>query len=106
LDAGDPGYSGSLTTDQRGIGFGRIIGGRIDIGAVEGSLLTPYQLWAATRGLTAGVVDGFFDDPNGDGNPNISHFAIDADPLGFGGSEGKRRWAIAEVGGAVAPQGP
>jgi hypothetical protein len=65
LDAGDPGYSGSLTTDQRGIGFGRIIGGRIDIGAVEGSLLTPYQLWAATRGLTAGVVDGFFDDPNG-----------------------------------------
>ncbi|MEH1938900.1 MAG: Calx-beta domain-containing protein [Nostoc sp.] len=34
-NAGDPGYSGGLTTDQRGTGFNRIESGRIDIGAFE-----------------------------------------------------------------------
>jgi hypothetical protein len=34
INAGDPAFSG-LTTDQRGTGFPRIIGGRVDIGAVE-----------------------------------------------------------------------
>ncbi|PAX51985.1 DUF4347 domain-containing protein [Brunnivagina elsteri] len=35
INAGDPGYSGPLTTDQRGSGFARIIGGTVDIGAFE-----------------------------------------------------------------------
>lgn len=34
IEAGDPAYSGPLTTDQRGEGFPRVLG-RIDIGAVE-----------------------------------------------------------------------
>lgn len=35
INAGDPNYSGSLTTDQRGDGFDRIVNDRIDIGAFE-----------------------------------------------------------------------
>lgn len=35
INAGDPNYAGSLTTDQRGTGFARISGVRIDIGAFE-----------------------------------------------------------------------
>jgi hypothetical protein len=35
IDAGDPGYAGPLTTDQRGAGFVRVYSGRIDIGAFE-----------------------------------------------------------------------
>jgi hypothetical protein len=34
INAGDPAFSG-LATDQRGTGFPRIVGGRVDIGAVE-----------------------------------------------------------------------
>jgi predicted outer membrane repeat protein len=34
-NAGDPAYSGGLTSDQRGIDFDRIESGRIDIGAFE-----------------------------------------------------------------------
>ncbi|MBW4648779.1 MAG: DUF4347 domain-containing protein [Kastovskya adunca ATA6-11-RM4] len=40
LNAGTPTYSGDLTTDQRGTGFDRISGGRIDIGAFESSSAT------------------------------------------------------------------
>ena len=35
IDAGDPAYAGGLTVDQRGTGFNREEGGRIDIGAYE-----------------------------------------------------------------------
>jgi hypothetical protein len=35
IDTGDPAYVGPLTTDQRGTGFDRIVGGRIDMGAFE-----------------------------------------------------------------------
>lgn len=35
IDQGDPAVSGQPTFDQRGTGFPRIVGGRIDIGAVE-----------------------------------------------------------------------
>ncbi len=35
LNAGDPTYSTPLTTDQRGTGFARVLGGRLDIGAFE-----------------------------------------------------------------------
>jgi hypothetical protein len=34
IDLGDPAYSGP-TLDERGTGFARILGGRVDIGAVE-----------------------------------------------------------------------
>lgn len=35
LDLGDPAVSGAPSFDQRGSGYARIIGGRIDIGAIE-----------------------------------------------------------------------
>ena len=35
IDAGNPAYSGPFTTDQRGPGFPRVKGNRIDIGAIE-----------------------------------------------------------------------
>lgn len=40
LNAGDPNYHGPPTTDQRGAGFPRVSGGRIDIGAYEVPALT------------------------------------------------------------------
>ena len=50
---------------------------------------TPYGAWAASKSLTAGVNDGFGDDPNLDGLTNIEHFAFDSDPLGASYTEGK-----------------
>jgi hypothetical protein len=35
IDAGDPAFSAPPLFDQRGVGFGRLQGGRIDIGALE-----------------------------------------------------------------------
>lgn len=37
LDAGDPAFSGPPDFDQRGAGFARIVGGRVDLGATEGA---------------------------------------------------------------------
>jgi hypothetical protein len=51
------------------------------------------------RSLTPGVNDGWEDDPNGNGVPNIAHFAFDTDPLGSGVAEGKRWIAVSDVGG-------
>ncbi|MEH2264703.1 Calx-beta domain-containing protein [Nostoc sp.] len=50
-NAGDPGYSGGLTTDQRGTGFNRIESGRIDIGAFE-YVLPKVSFGAATYNAT------------------------------------------------------
>lgn len=55
------------------------------------TILAEYESWASARGLSVGVNDGYFDDPNSDGLPNINHFAFDSDPLGFAGEECKRR---------------
>ncbi|MEH2115632.1 Calx-beta domain-containing protein [Nostoc sp.] len=50
-NAGDPAYSGGLTTDQRGIDFNRIESGRIDIGAFE-YVLPKVNFGAATYNTT------------------------------------------------------
>ncbi|MEH2239058.1 Calx-beta domain-containing protein [Nostoc sp.] len=50
-NAGDPGYSGGLTTDQRGPGFNRIESGRLDIGALE-YVLPKVSFGAATYNTT------------------------------------------------------
>ena len=71
-------------------------GGQLVIVAVGES---DYTNWADALGLTPGVNDGFEDDPNGDGVPNIVHFAFDTDPLGNGSDEGKRRIAPAMING-------
>lgn len=66
----------------------------------------PLAIWAIDHDLTEGTNDGLFDDPNGDGNPNIKHFAFDTDPLsgqpghpGSGGDEGKQRGAVLAMEG-------
>ncbi|MEH2084533.1 MAG: Calx-beta domain-containing protein [Nostoc sp.] len=50
-NAGDPVYSGGLTTDQRGTDFNRIESGRIDIGAFE-YVLPKVNFGAATYNTT------------------------------------------------------
>ncbi|MDZ8260823.1 Calx-beta domain-containing protein [Nostoc sp. ChiQUE01b] len=52
-NAGDPAYSGGLTTDQRGTDFDRIESGRIDIGAFE-YVLPKVNFGAATYNTTEG----------------------------------------------------
>lgn len=41
LNAGNPAFTGPPNTDQRGAGFNRIMGGRIDIGAFESQTVSP-----------------------------------------------------------------
>ncbi len=53
FNAGDPNYSGSLTTDQSGIGFNRIEYGRLDIGAFE-YVVPKVNFGAATYNTTEG----------------------------------------------------
>ncbi|BAY79402.1 hypothetical protein NIES25_58870 (plasmid) [Nostoc linckia NIES-25] len=50
-NAGNPTYSGGLTTDQRGTGFNRIESGRLDIGAFE-YMLPKVSFGAATYNTT------------------------------------------------------
>jgi fibronectin-binding autotransporter adhesin len=61
--------------------------------------LFPFSQWAQARGLTLGVNDGLYDDPNSDGTPNLAHFAFDTDPLGDGTDEGKRQLTVEDIGG-------
>lgn len=49
INAGQPSYTGPLTTDQRGAGFPRVQGGRLDIGALE-----PVMLSANNVAITEG----------------------------------------------------
>ncbi|MEA5605826.1 DUF4347 domain-containing protein [Nostoc sp. UHCC 0252] len=54
-NAGNPSYSGSLSTDQRGTGFNRIQYGRLDIGAFEYIIIPPkVNFGAATYNTTEG----------------------------------------------------
>jgi hypothetical protein len=57
-----------------------------------------YAKWSADRGLQPGINDGFADDPDGDGRPNLFEFALDGQPL-HGGNEGNRRVQIEPVNG-------
>ena len=51
IDAGDPAFGATPATDQRGAGFPRIAGTRIDIGAVETAPATSpvYRFWSSTK---------------------------------------------------------
>jgi len=42
---------------------------------------TAYEVWVDENGLTENINDGFFDDPDGDGDPNIKEFALNGNPL-------------------------
>lgn len=74
-----------------------------DAGAVEMQFRVhpdswPYEEWAAFHGLTPGVDDGIFADPNGDGVPNLQHVGLDEN-LNTGSSDGKFVAFVADDGG-------
>jgi len=40
-----------------------------------------YEVWAEENGLAENINDGFYDDPDNDGDPNIKEFALNGNPL-------------------------
>ncbi|MDF3129100.1 Ig-like domain-containing protein [Kiritimatiellaeota bacterium B1221] len=50
--------------------------------------------WAKRRGLDPLGNYGLTDDANGDGKPNLYHFAFDTHPMGDGSTEGKQRGSM------------
>jgi hypothetical protein len=62
IDAGDPAFTPPPTTDQRGAGYARVVGGRVDMGAIEfgagpTAAVTPSPaLGTPARGLLAGLL--------------------------------------------------
>ena len=58
INAGDPSFAGVLATDQRGAGFPRVVGGRIDIGAFEGSVSDTAQTGTLVVNTTNDSDDG------------------------------------------------
>jgi len=62
------------------------------------TVLTRYDSWAVSRGLTLGVNDGSSDDPDKDGRTNFEEFAFDGDPLS-GADDGKTRYRFVDDGG-------
>jgi hypothetical protein len=102
IDAGDPGFdpnafTPSLTNDQRGAGFARVVGGRIDIGAFEVQPVGPalpgdyneddivdaadYVVWRKTLGTT-GVPA--YSGADGDGDTAIDNDDYDVWSENFG----------------------
>jgi hypothetical protein len=104
INAGKPSFIASsftppLTTDQRGTGFARVLGGRIDAGAFESSF-TPFSadfdldgdvdgsdflVWQRFNGLMAGGTKNK-GDANGDGNVNGADLTIWRSQVGAGSS--------------------
>jgi len=60
IDRGDPNFSPPPEFDQRGPGYPRVVGGRIDLGAVEIQVGADRSVWLQPLG-----------DINGDGTPEI-----------------------------------
>jgi hypothetical protein len=120
VNAGSPGFNPNgftppLTTDQRGVGFARILGGRIDAGAFESSLTSltadfdgdndvdggDYIIWQQHAGLNAGATRAQ-GDANGDGAVNSDDLAAWKSQFGAIGSEAAVAPAITSVGQAPA----
>ncbi|MCH6258455.1 DUF5011 domain-containing protein [Puniceicoccaceae bacterium K14] len=86
---GDSNTSEFYPFDQRG--FDRQVSGLVSIGAVEGITTSPYFQWVFSYlpGETDASVIGRDADANGDGETNNDHFALDTNPIGAGGLNGK-----------------
>ncbi len=67
--------------------------GKLEVG---GSGTTPFQAWAAAKGLdgTAGKENGPGDDPDHDGSSNLTEFALNGNPLS--GSDNGRIYSLTE----------
>ncbi len=70
----DPSTGQPYATDQRGTGFPRIVGGTVDIGAVEGTVNGAAAAAAQTIGLYAPTTSGFYlRTSNSGGVANLSY---------------------------------
>ncbi|MEM7390924.1 MAG: right-handed parallel beta-helix repeat-containing protein, partial [Verrucomicrobiota bacterium] len=75
----------------------RVVDAIIDLGAYEFTILSAYDLWAASNGLNGADADACAD-PNNDGYINLWHFAHDLDPNGDGSKDGKFRIRVLSQG--------
>lgn len=71
------------------------------INAMEVQAVAAFEGWTRSRGLAAGINDALADTPGTGGTMNLQHFAMDTDPLGNGGAEGKQEAAITDSGGST-----
>jgi hypothetical protein len=105
INTGNPSFSPNsftpaMTTDQRGAGFPRVLGGRIDVGAFE-SLISPFtadfdadgdvdgtdfMTWQRNNGLAFGATKAQ-GDANGDGRVNAADLTILKSQFGLASSE-------------------
>ncbi len=68
IDAGDPDFNPPPSSDQRGVGFPRVVGGHIDIGAYEVQPTGPGRVTWAQLAL--------LDDVNYDGTPELAVVSV------------------------------
>jgi predicted outer membrane repeat protein len=89
IDAGDPAFSPPPEYDQRGPGYSRVIGGRIDIGAVEFNPAATVcdgvsELWRAQYfggdGTTTDSLSCAICDADGTGQNNLFKYTAGLDP--------------------------
>ena len=81
IDAGDnASLPGNPPFDQRGIGFNRISGGTVDIGAYEYLQQTPLLDWRILHGLDPAGADDL-ENLSGDGVANLLKYAFNMAPL-------------------------
>ncbi len=69
------------------------------INAMEVTVISAFEGWTRNRGLTPGTNDQLAASPGADGQTNLGHFAMDTDPLGGGGSEGKQQAGLIDDSG-------
>ncbi len=80
INAGINTAAGDLTTDQRGIGFPRILNTTVDLGAIEAPAPSPLVDWRNLHGL---ALNGSQDlgNPSGDGVSSLLKYAFNLAPL-------------------------
>jgi predicted outer membrane repeat protein len=105
INNGNPSFSANaftppMTTDQRGTGFARVLGGRIDSGAVESNLSpytadfdidgrvtgTDFLMWQRGNGINSGATKAQ-GDANGDGRVNGLDLTAWRSQFGAGSAE-------------------
>jgi len=69
------------------------------INAMEVTAISAFEGWTRSQGLTPGTNDQIPATPGANGETNLEHFAMDTDPLGSGGNEGKQQADLVDQSG-------